>query len=83
MDGGYADCGELTMVSTVRPDCIDQRLLFLCGILAAVCERMVDADAGVYGLAAETDDRGVREPVDGVNKPELSVLRFFFGRRKV
>ena len=52
-------------------------------MLAAVCDRMAAVDEGVYGLAADIDERGVREPVEGVKRPEASETRFFFGRRSV
>ena len=52
-------------------------------MLAAVCERMAAVDEGVYGLTAEIEERGVRDPVEGVKTPEARTLRFFFGRRSV
>lgn len=80
-DGGYSDCGELSMELVVIPDCIDQRFTFRWGMLAEVCDRMVAVDAGVYGQGVDMDDRGVREPDDGVYTPEPSPFRLFFGRR--
>jgi hypothetical protein len=77
------DWGELSMELPVMCDCMDQRLTFRWGMLAAVCDRMAAVDEGVYGLAADIDVRGVREPEEGVKRPEASELRFFFGRRSV